>query len=118
MTAHHASAADAISVYALTVAYLHNARISNLGLVSARGVEEEEVAPDIFYIWDREQHIAPLAICIYSEVGQTWKVELSSGETLTLRDQGDVWDFVKPEKSLPNGKRKNVARRRGGAGEC
>jgi uncharacterized membrane protein len=99
MTARHAFSEDALSVYTLVVAYLHNAKISDFGLTSARYVRE----------------VAPLATCIYNEVAQTWKVALRSGETLTLRDQGDVWDFVKEEKRLPDAKSKKVARHRRGA---
>ena len=113
MTARHAFSEDALSVYTLAVAYLHNAKISDFGLTSARYVRE--VAPHTFCIWHREQNMAPLATCIYNEVAQTWKVELRSGETLTLRDQGDVWDFVKEEKRLPDAKSKKVARHRRGA---
>ena len=111
MTARQASAEDALSVYTLAVAYLYNAKISDLGLASASYVRE--VAPHTFCIWHREQNRAPLATCIYNEVAQTWKVALGSGETLTLHDQGDVWDFVKEEKRLLEAKIKNGARHRG-----
>jgi hypothetical protein len=108
MTPPHVSSEDAIRIYALSISYLHDAQIDNDGYAHALHVKE--MALDIFYIWSRDQHdkqgsrSAPLAICRYNRVAQTWKAELISGETLTLLDKGSVWEVVKDEPRLLNGK--------------
>jgi hypothetical protein len=97
-----------MQIYTLTLAYLHDAQIDNLGRVSA--VYTEEISPTCFYIWYKEQPHgsdrpnAPAAICTYIETAKIWKVELISGEVLTLIDKGKVWEIVKDVKELENRK--------------
>jgi hypothetical protein len=89
----------AIDVYTLTVAYLQDAKIHNLGPVAA--VRAEEVAPDRFFIW----HVAPAnrqtsdeflaALCTHNRPSRIWTVELSSGQKLNLLDKGDTWEIVR-----------------------
>jgi hypothetical protein len=103
---------DALRLYALTIAYLHNAEMGNEGSTSA--IEIREISPTLFHIWQGEypaapkQAMVPTAICTYNQTAQTWKVELHSGESLTLLDNQNVWELVgetkKKTKKSPAGK--------------
>jgi hypothetical protein len=108
MTTPSAASEEAIHIYAIAIAYLHDAKIDNSGPVTARFAQE--VAPGIFHIGGKAQRerakrgrpIAPVAKCTYDPLAQTWKVELISGETLTLLDKGKFWDIVENEQTLPD----------------
>jgi hypothetical protein len=86
------------------LAYLHDAQIDNLSHASA--LYAQEISPASFYIWyagmphRADCPNAPVAVCTYMEKTKMWKVELLSGEVLTLIDKGKVWEIVKDDKEL------------------
>lgn len=100
----HTIVEDAVHIYTLTIAFLHNARIGTPPLASTLRVKER--SGDTYYIWRREFSEAaaepilpanptmPVAICTHKKGTKLWRVKLSSGEELTLLDKGDVWDIV------------------------
>jgi hypothetical protein len=92
-----ASSADAIHIYSLTVAYLHDAKIGKSDLTNT--LYAKEMWGGVFHIWSHDptkqkQSIFPVAVCSYKSATQIWKIELASGETLTLCDKGNVWDII------------------------
>jgi hypothetical protein len=85
MISPRASLRDAIHLYSLAVAYLHDARIGKSDLSST--VCAKEMWGGVFHIWSHEstkqnQSIFPVAVCAHKPDQQLWKVELTSGETL------------------------------------
>lgn len=110
MIVHRHSVQDAIQVYTLTIAFLHDAKIHNHGPITP--VCAKEVKQAVYYIWSRErpprskQRIAPVAVCSYDNAARTWEVELITGETLTLVDKGTVWDVTtkkrRQDAKIPN----------------
>jgi hypothetical protein len=115
MRATRASTDEAVSVYILATAYLHNTQIDNL--IPANRLHVQEKWASVFYIWRRDESStqddqpvetppsAPIAMCIYKPARKIWTVELSSGEKLAIRDKGTTWDIVgevekKPERGV------------------
>jgi len=95
-----ASSVDAVQVYLLAVFYLHDVKIGTSD--PATTLYAKEMWGGVFHIWRNDrtkktQSIFPVAVCAYKSATQIWKVELESGEALTLRDKGNVWDIVKDE---------------------
>jgi hypothetical protein len=91
---------DALAVYMLAVTYFDDippmvfdpAHSVN---VKALGIKGE------FYIWDKEEldingrYRAPLAVCNYNEISETWTVELINSRLAAFRDLGNVWELVR-----------------------
>ena len=98
MTTPKVSAEDALEVYLIAMAYLHDATIGSSSLASTLYVRGWSGIT--FSIWRRDESAAeeepsapaaPVALCTYNKKTRTWKVELRSGEKLTLLDEGKVW---------------------------
>ena len=53
MATSRSNSASAIQIYTLTLAYLHDAQIDNLGHASR--IYAEEISPAYFYIWYEEK---------------------------------------------------------------
>jgi hypothetical protein len=97
VSTHRATSADAILVYLITVAYLHDIEISDSNAGDAW--HAEKVGRHAFSIWPWDESVeqedsAPAAICTYNRLHRRWKVVLHSGESLTLYDRGDIWDIA------------------------
>jgi hypothetical protein len=97
-----ASADDAVRIYVLTIAYLHDAKF-DIDAVS-NTMRVREMSSNLFYIWRQAQHDQPrggvplVARCRYFGELQAWQIELLSGETLILLDSGSVWELVSKAK--------------------
>jgi hypothetical protein len=99
---------EAIHLYLLATAYLHDAIIGTPGLNSS--LRAREWSGLSFSIWEQvessaeEKHnasAAPVALCTYKQKTKTWKVKLRSGEELTLLDNGSVWDIPRNGGMIP-----------------
>jgi hypothetical protein len=124
MTSAPSLSKDALRLYALTMAYLYDEEIGNEGSTSA--VQVQEISSDLFHIWQGEppagpkQSITPVAVCTYNQATLTWKVKLSSGESLTLLDKQNVWEVVgetkkkSARKDAKKSVRKDVKKKRRG----
>jgi len=123
MNANRPTSADAIHVYLLALAYLHDVRIGDPSTDSTWYARKKWVG--VFYIWqrtqplDQETSIAlvpvgnPVAMCIYKKAKKMWKVDLGNGENLTLYDSGNVWEIDPVEKPLaPKKRTRNQDRKR------
>jgi len=98
MVTPRACAQDAIAVYSLTISYLHGTEVHDRGTVDE--VRAEGVSSNYYYIWRKEQDNEFLtAACIYHKIAKIWTVHLMTGETLSLRDQGNTWEIVKRRPS-------------------
>jgi hypothetical protein len=100
MTSPSVSSEDAIQLYLLATAYLHDATIGSSSLTST--LYTREWSGTTFCIWRRTDSAAeekprapaaPVALCTYQKKTKSWEVELRSGETLTLLDEGEVWEI-------------------------
>ena len=110
------SSEDAILVYLIAIAYLHETEIS--GQKEAHAWRAKEMWRGVFYIWPRTPYAdrgdtVPTAMCTYKKVQSQWKVAVRSGERLTLYDSGPVWDIAEDaEKQVTTKKAKRYSRGR------
>lgn len=90
---------DAIEVYALAIAYVHHAQFNPTAIVNMMHVKEITVGT--FHFWWKQRYdnkqdgASPVVVCVYNNKTRSWKVQLPTGEQLTLHDKGNVWELAK-----------------------